>query len=124
MNSSITYHCIAWQAGAPLLQEIRMAACRTGLIDEAEALPDEMDAQCRHALALSACGKIIGCARLMSSGRVDRMVVLPHEHQARIEAAMSEVLRDYAAQIQSANSSFALRRANRSQVVLRPETFA
>lgn len=117
MNSQFTIHCIAWQAGAPLLQNLRAAASKMGLIDQAEALSDQLDEQCRHALALSTGGQAIGCARITLDGRIERMVVLPHEHRAQIEAALSEVLHDYANQIKPENPRVAKKKASRSQAI-------
>jgi hypothetical protein len=99
MNNPFTVHCIAWQAGAPLLQDIRVTASEMGLTEKLGALADKLDDQCRHALALSTSGRAIGCARITPDGRIERVVVLPHEHRAQIEAAMIEVLNDYSLQI-------------------------
>jgi GNAT superfamily N-acetyltransferase len=89
-------HCIAWQAGAPLLQEVRAAACEIGLLNPIDVLPDELDMQSRHALALGTNGRGIGCARITPKGRIERVAVLPHEHRAQIEAALIEALNEYA----------------------------
>ncbi|MDD5300269.1 MAG: hypothetical protein PHD65_07220 [Gallionella sp.] len=95
MQNTFTVHCIPWQAGAPLLQAIRVAASKTGLMDQAKAQADKLDEQCRHALALSKNGDAIGCARITQDGRIERMVVLPHEQRALVETALTEVLNDY-----------------------------
>lgn len=95
MQNAFTVHCIPWQAGAPLLQDIRMAASKTGLMNQANAHADKLDEQCRHALALNKSGNAIGCARITQDGRIERMVVLPHEQRALVEAALIEVLNDY-----------------------------
>jgi hypothetical protein len=95
MDNLFTLHCIAWQAGAPLLQEVRAAACEIGLLNQAEVAPDEMDERSRHALALGKTGRAIGCARITTDGQIGRMAVLPHEHRAQIEAALIEMLNDY-----------------------------
>jgi hypothetical protein len=96
MDNQFTLHCIAWQAGAPLLLEIRVAACEIGLLSLDEVMPDEMDERSRHALVLSKTGRGIGCARLTPQGNIVRMAVLPHEQRSQIEAAMIEALNDYA----------------------------
>jgi GNAT superfamily N-acetyltransferase len=96
MHNPFTMHCIAWQFGAPLLQEIRAEACEIGLLIHSEMLPDDIDVQSRHALALGTNGRGIGCARITPEGRIERMAVLPHAHRAQIEAALIEVLNDYA----------------------------
>ena len=96
MSNPFTMHCIAWQSGAPLLQEVRTAACGIGLMNQSEVLPDDMDERSRHALALGTNGRGIGCARITPEGRIERMAVLPHEQRTQIEAALIEVLNDYA----------------------------
>jgi hypothetical protein len=96
MDNQFTLHCIAWQAGAPLLLEIRMAACEIGLLSLDEVMPDEMDDRSRHALALSKTGRGIGCARLTPDGQIARMAVLPHGQRSLIEVAMIEALNDFA----------------------------
>lgn len=95
MDNQFTLHCIAWQSGAPLLQEVRAAACGIGLLNQVEVLPDEVDDRSRHALVLSKTGRAIGCARITPDGQIGRMAVLPHEHRAQIEAALIEALNDY-----------------------------
>ena len=96
MDNQFTLHCIAWQAGAPLLLEIRVAACEIGLLSLDEVMPDELDGHSRHALVLSKTGRAIGCARLTPEGHIARMAVLPHEQRSQIEVAMIEALNDYA----------------------------
>ncbi len=103
MNNIFTVHCIAWQAGATLLQDVRVAASEMGLMDKSEALADKLDEQCRHALALSTSGKAIGCARITQGGHVDRMAVLQHGQRVQIETALIEVLKDYTYQLGSKN---------------------
>ena len=103
MNNPYTIHCIAWQAGAPLLQAFRAAASDIGLMDKSEAQNDKLDEQCRHSVALTKSGNAIGCARLTPDGRIERMVVLPHEHRVQIEAALTEALGDYAKQHEPKN---------------------
>jgi adenylosuccinate synthase len=73
MRNPFTMHCIAWQAGAPLLQEVRAEACETGLLNQSEAIPDEVDERSRHALALGTNGRGIGCARITPEGRIERI---------------------------------------------------
>lgn len=95
MHIPFTMHCIGWQACAPLLQEVRTEACVIGLLNQSEVQPDEMDEQSRHALALGANGRGIGCARITPEGRIERVAVLPHPQRLQIEAALIEVLNDY-----------------------------
>ncbi len=99
MQTPYTLHCIAWQAGGSLFQDVRVAACASGMLSAAEMLMDELDETSRHALALSIGGKAIGCARLTPQGHIDRIAVMPHEQRAQIKAALIEILSDYAQQI-------------------------
>jgi len=105
MNNPFTVHCIPWQAGAPLLQDVRVTASEMGLVEKSGALADKLDDQCRHALALNASGRAIGCARITPDGDIERVVVLPHEHLTQIEAAMIEALNDYALQTGSRHAA-------------------
>lgn len=102
MQNAFTVHCIPWKAGAPLLQEIRVAASEMGLMGKGDALTDNLDNQYRHALALSKNGRALGCARLTPNGHIDRIVALPLEQRAQIETALKEVLNDYAQQLRIA----------------------
>ena len=96
MHNQFTLHCIAWMAGAPLIKEVRAAACKAGLMGPAEAQQDELDERCRHALAISKDGYAIACARLTPSGKVERMAVFPGAQCMQIESALTELLSDYA----------------------------
>jgi ribosomal protein S18 acetylase RimI-like enzyme len=96
MSKPFTLHCIAWQAGAPLLLEMRSDAYQIGLLSASEVLPDETDMQGRHALALGINGRCIGCARITPDGVIDRLAVLPHDQRDQIEAALIEELNAYA----------------------------
>jgi len=98
MNTPFTLHCIAWQSGAALLQDVRVAACASGLLDADEIGSDDLDESSRHALALSKGGRAIGCARLTPQGRIERIAVMPHDLRIQIEAALIEMLSDYARQ--------------------------
>jgi hypothetical protein len=98
MQNSFTVHCVPWESCAPLLNEIRVAASQMRTISHAEALTDGKDGLARHAIAVSTKGQCIGCARLLPGGHVERIAVLPHEHQAQIKAAMIEILDDFAQQ--------------------------
>jgi hypothetical protein len=98
MQDAFTIHCIPWEAASPLLQNVREAANSIGLINKSELHVDAVDEKSRHALALSTRGLAIGCARITPTGKIERIVVLPHKHQAKIEAAMVGVLLDYVQQ--------------------------
>jgi len=99
LNTPFPIHCIAWQAGAPLLREMREAAGRLGLLTSNEVRDDELDEVSRHAFVISKRGQGIGYARMTPAGRIERMVVLLHENSTQIEAALIEVLQSYAKQI-------------------------
>jgi hypothetical protein len=88
MEESFTLHCIPWQKGASLMMEARAVACRIGLLSLADALPDETDEMSSHAMVLDDSGKAIGCARIKTTGILERMAVLPRDDSARIEQAL------------------------------------
>jgi hypothetical protein len=88
MDASFTLHCVSWNKGASLLQEVRASACEIGLLSPDEALTDEVDERCCHAMVLSESGKAIGCARIKPAGIIERMAVLPHENRTQIEQAL------------------------------------
>jgi N-acetylglutamate synthase-like GNAT family acetyltransferase len=98
MQNSFTLHCIPWVAGASLLQDIRVAACASGLLSHEEMGVDDLDQSCHHALALSKGGRAIGCARITPQGRIERIAVMPHEQREQIKTALVEALNDYARQ--------------------------
>lgn len=98
MQISFTLHCIAWQEGGSLFQDVRVAACASGLLSNTEMGIDALDETSRHALALTKGGRAIGCARLTPTGRIERIAVMQHEQRAQIEIALIELLSDYAHQ--------------------------
>ncbi len=99
MQNPFTLHCIAWQAGASVLQDVRVAACASGVLAAEEMGSDAQDEISRHALALSKGGRAIGCARLTPQGRIERIAVMPHELREQVKKALVEVLSDYAHQV-------------------------
>lgn len=98
MHNTFTVHCVPWQACAPILNEVRVAASQMKVISHVDALEDGKDEFARHAIAVTTKGQFIGCARILSDGHIERIAVLPHEHQAQIKAAMIEILQDFAQQ--------------------------
>lgn len=96
MQTTFTLHSIAWEAGASLLLDVRVAACASGLLSPQEIGSDELDEKCRHALVLSKGGRAIGCARITPEGRIERVAVMPHEQRDRIVVALIDTLKDYA----------------------------
>lgn len=110
MQNPYTVHCIPWQAGAQLFREIRAVAYELSLQSMDELLTDEMDEHSRHALALTESGRAIGCARITPEGKIQRMLVLPVDRRAQIEAAMIEVLNDYQDQVNSRVANISISR--------------
>ncbi|MCE2949323.1 MAG: GNAT family N-acetyltransferase [bacterium] len=66
----------AWDADRARLQDVRHAVfvAEQGVPVDLEW--DGLDADCTHLLAEDACGRPIGCARLLPDGHVGRMAVL------------------------------------------------
>lgn len=98
MRNTFTVHCVPWEACAPILNDVRVAASQMRVISHLDAMADDLDQQVRHAIALSQTGQAIGCARITLDGRVERIAVLPHVHQSQVKAAMIEILKDFAQQ--------------------------
>ncbi len=94
IENAFTIHCLPWETCGQLLNEIRVAASEKKLISHVEALPDAGDRVARHAIAISEDGRAVACARLMPDGQVERIAVLPHEHQGLIRTALVEALLD------------------------------
>lgn len=96
LENAFTIHCLPWVSCAPLLNEIRVAASERKIISHVEALPDARDPIAHHAIAVDADGRVIACGRLIPDGHVERIAVLPHEHQGLIRTALVEALLDLA----------------------------
>ena len=96
MQNKFNVHSISWYAGAELINVVRIAACESGLIEESEKLIDNLDKSSRHSLAISTGGKLFGCARITTKGQIDRIVILQKKLADQVEAAMIEILSDYA----------------------------
>ena len=99
MKNKFTVHCISWHSGAALLNDVRIAAQSNGHFKRLDIGLDDLDQSSRHALALTDDGKVIGCARITSEWIIDRVVVLQHEGRNKIEAALVEILSDFAFQM-------------------------
>lgn len=80
MSLTFTVHNIPWQAGAPLLEELRWQAHLQGLLSERETHTDAQDKGSRHALALDDQGHAIRCARVTTVGEIERTVILLNAH--------------------------------------------
>lgn len=96
MHMAITLHCIAWESGATLLQDVRVATCACGLLSAEEMPVDEVDPLSRHALAVTRGGRAIGCARITPQGCIERIAVMPHEQREQVIAALIGELKEYA----------------------------
>ena len=76
MSDGFRVRVADWVRDRPALQEVRRAV----FVDEQrvpEALEwDGVDGDCRHAIALDATGRAIGCARLLPDGHIGRVAVL------------------------------------------------
>ncbi len=96
MSNPFTVSLVSWHDGEPLLRSIREAVFirEQGVPEELEW--DGLDETCRHALALSHQGDAIGCGRMLSSGHIGRIAVLPEWREKRAGTAIMEALLDYA----------------------------
>jgi predicted GNAT family N-acyltransferase len=66
----------SWERDLDDLQELRRAVFVVEQ-DVPEALEwDDIDADCRHAIAEDDAGRVIGCARLLPDGHIGRVAVL------------------------------------------------
>lgn len=96
MPTAFTVSLVNWHDGEPLLRAIREAV----FIRE-QNVPEDLewdgkDEECRHALALSKSGDAIGCGRLLPSGHLGRMSVLPQWRKQKVGTAIIEILIDEA----------------------------
>ncbi|HZW25928.1 MAG TPA: GNAT family N-acetyltransferase [Gallionella sp.] len=92
MGNPFTVSLVSWHDGEPLLRAIRGAVFirEQGVPEELEW--DGLDADCRHALALSLQGEAIGCGRLLANGHIGRIAVLPQWREQRLGTAIMETL--------------------------------
>jgi predicted GNAT family N-acyltransferase len=97
MSQPFTVSLVCWHDGEPLLKAIRSAVFiqEQGVPTELEW--DEYDATSRHALALTLQGDAIGCGRILTSGHIGRIAVLPQWRGKKVGTAIMEALLDYAA---------------------------
>ena len=96
MSNPFTVSLVCWHDGEPLLKSIREAVFirEQGVPETLEW--DELDAGCRHALALSHQGDAIGCGRMLADGHIGRIAVLPQWRKQKVGTAIIEALLDYA----------------------------
>lgn len=94
MASASQYHVqlVSWAAAAA-----QLAVVRRRVFIEEQRVPEEeewdgLDAQCIHAMALSADGVVIGTARLLPDGHIGRMAVLPAWRRLGVGGALLATL--------------------------------
>lgn len=92
--SNCTVRAADWPAEESLIRAIR----RKVFIEEQHVSEEEewdgRDAQCRHVLALSGTGAVIGTGRVMPDGKIGRVAVLAEwRGQGVGEALMHELIR-------------------------------
>jgi len=96
MSHPFTVSLVCWHDGEPLLKSIREAVFIREQGVPAELEWDGLDESCRHALALSHSGDVIGCGRMLASGHIGRISVLPEWRKQKAGTAIMEALLDYA----------------------------
>jgi len=92
MGNPFTVSLVSWHDGEPLLRAVRETVFirEQGIPEELEW--DGLDEDCRHALALSLQGEAIGCGRMLASGHIGRIAVLPQWREQRLGTAIMETL--------------------------------
>ena len=96
MSNAFTVSLVRWQDCEPLLKSIREAVFINEQGVPAELEWDGLDEACRHALALSHKGDAIGCGRMLASGHIGRISVLPQWRKQKVGTAIMEALLNYA----------------------------
>jgi predicted GNAT family N-acyltransferase len=76
VNPVITIVAAAWSEDQERLRRIRHAVFVVEQKVDAREEWDGADAECHHALALTAEGEVIGTARMQPSGKIGRVAVL------------------------------------------------
>jgi len=90
--SDFTVSLVSWHDGEPLLRAIREAVFMQEQGVSAELEWDGLDADCRHALAISHSGDAIGCGRILQNGHIGRIAVLPKWRKQKVGTALMEAL--------------------------------
>jgi predicted GNAT family N-acyltransferase len=92
MPNAFTVSLVWWKDAEPLLRSVREAVFihEQGVPVELEW--DDLDAACRHALALSLGGEAIGCGRIMPDGHLGRLSVLRDWRHRRVGSALLQAL--------------------------------
>ena len=98
-NSLAAIRLVNWQQCAPSLTAIRQ---KVFMEEQQVSREDELDGQdehCQHVLAtLSVSGEPIGCARILSSGKIGRVAVLKPYRKYGIGQKIIKFCIDYAKQ--------------------------
>jgi predicted GNAT family N-acyltransferase len=85
-------HLVDWPGAADALREVRRAVFIVEQSIPEELEWDEFDAPSRHALAVDASGRAIGCGRLLADGHVGRLAVLSAWRGRGVGAAILDTL--------------------------------
>jgi predicted GNAT family N-acyltransferase len=96
MSNPFTVSLVSWHDGQPLLKYIRERVFITEQGVPAELEWDGLDDGARHALAISHQGDAIGCGRMLPSGHIGRIAVLPQWRKQKVGTAVMEALLNYA----------------------------
>lgn len=96
MSNPFTVSLVTWHDGQPLLKSIRESVFIVEQGIPAELEWDGLDEGARHALAISHQGDAIGCGRMLSSGHIGRISVLPQWRKQKVGTAIMEALLAYA----------------------------
>lgn len=83
---------VSWQTHESALREIRQA-----VFVEEQNIPEDLefdadDIHARHVLALNSAGMAVGCARLLDSGLIGRVAVMPDARGAGLGRALMDAL--------------------------------
>ncbi len=92
MSNPFTVSLVCWHDGELLLRAIREAVFIREQGVPAELEWDEIDATCRHALALSLSGDAVGCGRILPNGHIGRISVMPQWRKQKVGTAIMEAL--------------------------------
>ncbi|MDO8312622.1 MAG: GNAT family N-acetyltransferase [Sideroxyarcus sp.] len=96
MSNPFTVSLVCWHDGEPLLRAIREAVFIREQGVPAELEWDEFDETCRHALALSLNGDVVGCGRILTTGHIGRIAVMKPWREQKVGTAIMEALLDEA----------------------------
>lgn len=92
MKSDITVRVLDWSEAAARAMPLRERVFVMEQGVPAELERDAKDPVCRHALALTADGDVIGTGRLLPDGHIGRMAVVAHWRDVGVGGQMLEAL--------------------------------